>query len=264
MSPITPPLRATELPQRPEYTHLNQLPQTAVQPPPPELIDYTTNPDVLALQSAIAILQMQKKKAAADMVALSKAKEAALANPQAFLADLGGSRVGYEGDRLFPRGSKGEDESDSKDDDDDDDDEADKEAGVKTHSKFTKSNRQRPPDGQAQPWNKLPKPQNVVRMPPINWSQYAVVGESLDRIHQEQLAAPSQGAPATLRADGTFQFTAGGGGDAGIFNKQEKLIGVAAPYNPGKDKLASKASTSQQQQTPVQQQQQTTPAAAKR
>jgi hypothetical protein len=85
-------------------------------------------------------------------------------------------------------------------------------------------------------WRTLPKPQNVVRCPPINWAQYGVVGESLDKLHAEQQQAPNQGAPATLTpgAGGlTYEFK----GEAG---KQERLVGIAAPYAPGKDKLVKK------------------------
>lgn len=277
-SPITPPLRASELPARPEYTHLDQLPQTASDPPPPESIDFASNPDVLGLQSAIAILQMQKRKAAADMVALSKAKAAALADPAAFLADLGSGRVGQEGDNLF-LGGDGDDDSST-----DSDSELDEHAeGPSSATKLVDGASTRPPPRQKskkdrksksstqtstttsqppQPWQKLPKPQNVVRMPAINWSQYAIVGESLDKLHQEQVSAPTQGTPAIVQADGTYDFTFGSG-PSGIFNKQEKLVGIAAPYNPGKDKLQSPRRTSgmaaqsnlQQQQQQVQQSQ---------
>jgi hypothetical protein len=69
-------------------------------------------------------------------------------------------------------------------------------------------------------------------MPPINWSQYAVVGESLDRLHNEQVARPSQGTPATIGADGTFVFHGVG--------RQEEHNGIAAPFDPLKDKLVKK------------------------
>ncbi|KAH7035290.1 uncharacterized protein B0I36DRAFT_360683 [Microdochium trichocladiopsis] len=252
-SPITPPLRASELPERPEYTHLNQLPQTAVEPPRPEPIDFASNPDVLALQSAIAILQMQKRKASADMVALSKAKEAALADPAAFLADLGSGKVAQEGDNLFI--GEGGDSDSSSDGGSDTDDESGVPSSIsedpgtaamaprrqrKPKARASRAGKQPTAKQSSQPWHNLPKPQNVVRMPAINWAQYAIVGESLDKLHQEQVSAPTQGSPAVMQADGTYEFTFGSAsGPAGIFNRQEKLLGVAAPYNPGKDKLAS-------------------------
>ncbi|KAJ1331499.1 ZZ-type zinc finger-containing protein 3 [Microdochium nivale] len=281
-SPITPPLRASELPQRPEYTHLEQLPQTMVEPPRPEPIDFASNPDVLALQSAISILQMQKRRAAADMVTLSKAKGAALANPTAFLADLSSHKIRYEGDGLFDSGGQGSDSDDTDSEDDGEGVAMDEAKASNTASATPKPQKQSRSRNSAsdsntgelqsgkqaqQPWERLPKPQSVVRMPAINWAQYAIVGESLDRIHQEQVNAPAQGSPVVMQTNGTFDFNfnstapsagAGNGNTSptSIFNRQEKLVGIAAPYNPGKDKLApqkkssniSTPGTSQQQQ----------------
>lgn len=48
-------------------------------------------------------------------------------------------------------------------------------------------------DPNSSPFGRIPAAQNVVRMPPINWSKYHVVGESLDRMHEEQLRRPSPG-----------------------------------------------------------------------
>ncbi|KAI2640501.1 hypothetical protein GGS26DRAFT_163127 [Hypomontagnella submonticulosa] len=273
-SPITPPLNPVALPPRPAYTHASQRSQTAsttVRPPPPEPIDFDANPDALALKSAISILQLQRRKAQADMAALSRAKAAALAEPDAFVRDLASGRVRVEGEGLFVSGDAS---SDSSSDDDDDDEEEDEDAdmadagaeistagqpdprggedgannddpagsssGVKedpdsmdierpqTRTQQRLKQQKEPP----KPWAKLPKPQNVVRCPPINWSQYAVVGESLDKLHAEQVARPSQGVPATLAPDGRYEFKGEG--------KQEKLVGIAAPYMPGKDRLDKK------------------------
>jgi hypothetical protein len=71
-----------------------------------------------------------------------------------------------------------------------------------------------------------------VRCPPINWSKYAVVGDSLSKLHAEQLANPPQGSPAVLGANGTYEFKA----DA----KPDRYVGIAAPYAPGEDKLEKK------------------------
>jgi hypothetical protein len=46
----------------------------------------------------------------------------------------------------------------------------------------------------------IPTPQNVVRMPPINWAKYQVVGEPLNRMHEEQLYRPTPGEPRRERA----------------------------------------------------------------
>ncbi|KAK1600434.1 uncharacterized protein LY79DRAFT_664718 [Colletotrichum navitas] len=206
---------------RPVLTHASQPPTaTTIPPPRPEPIDFESNPDVLALKSAISILQMQSKKATVDIQALNAAKDAAVENPTAFLADLGAGKVHTQGDKLFP-------ESDSDSDDE-------------TEGKKVRQGAGEGSSGQGkakadpQPWETLPKPQNVVRCPPINWSQYAVVGESLDKIHSDQIARPSQGAPATLGPNGTYEFKGEPGGN------QKPFIGVAAPYTPGKDRIDKK------------------------
>ncbi|OTB18378.1 hypothetical protein K445DRAFT_315185 [Daldinia sp. EC12] len=279
-SPITPPLNPLALPPRPTYTHSSQQDQVSGIPaPPPEPIDFDTNPDVLALKSAISILQLQRRKAAADMALLSRVKSAALADPEAFVHDLTTGRVGMEGDALFGGSSSAVNDDDDDDDDEEEEGEDDEEmeytegsavavaagqpsttadAHPSTNSSATAatststppshpeiksdpstssssspplSSSQRP---QPRPWNTLPKPQNVVRCPPINWAQYAVVGDSLDKLHAEQLSRPAQGVPATLAPDGQYQFRAAEPG------RQEKLVGVAAPYAPGKDRIDRK------------------------
>lgn len=293
ISPITPTFAPAELapataPQqqplppfsqtRQTFTH-SQPDQTGVPrpPPPPQPISFDDNPDVLALKSAISILQLQKARATRDVQALSRAKEAALADTDGFIADLASGRVGTEGDRLFPDiaprrrvagpvdGGEEEDEEDDGDDDSSDEEDEDAEVGESGHTQDTaaggasasasprkdadkaatsqnrKENKRKKQRPSAPPpaWRTLPKPQNVVRCPPINWSQYGVVGQSLDKLHAEQQRAPTQGTPATLKPDPgglmyEFKGQSGGGGE------QNRLVGVAAPYAPGKDKLEKK------------------------
>ncbi|KAI0164802.1 hypothetical protein GGR57DRAFT_450609 [Xylariaceae sp. FL1272] len=228
-SPITPPLNPQALPPRQTYTHTTHTDSVAAPAPLPEPIDFESNPDVLALKSAISVLQMQKRKAERDMVTLSHIKTAALANPSSFIRDLTSNKLRVEGER----------DPNSKEDSDnrsDSDSEAEPAAEAKVKPLLS--------DDIAAPstssisatttdWGAIPKPQNIVRCPPINWSQYAVVGESLDKLHNEQVMRPSQGTPAVMTADGHFEFRAGEG-------KQERYIGVAAPYAPGKDRIDRK------------------------
>lgn len=85
---------------------------------------------------------------------------------------------------------------------------------------------------QQRKWEKLPKPQNVIRCPPVNWNQYAVVGESLDKLHQDQISRPNEGMPQRFGSDGQYHF----GGD-GQRRGSELGNALSAPYTPGKDKF---------------------------
>jgi hypothetical protein len=79
------------------------------------------------------------------------------------------------------------------------------------------------------PWPHIPKPQSIVRTPPINWTQYGIVGESLDKLHADQVARPMEGLPAKIGSDGQATPVEGG--------KRHDGLGVAAPYTPGRDKI---------------------------
>lgn len=66
----------------------------------------------------------------------------------------------------------------------------------------------------------IPAPQSVVRCPPVNWAQYHVVGEALDKLHEEQRLRPSSGEPQRDEP------------------RRAPPQVVAAPYRPFVDKLA--------------------------
>ncbi|KAM0255421.1 hypothetical protein ACHAQJ_005789 [Trichoderma viride] len=194
-SEALPPPGAAAMAQQPArstFTH-SQSSQVGMPPPASRPIEFETNPDVIALRSAITVLQMQRNRATADIQALSQIKNEAIDHPDEFIRDLAQGRIGQGA-----RPDAGDDEA-------------------------TRA-------WAAQP---IPKAQDVVRCPPINWSQYAVVGESLDKLHAEQVSRPTQGTPATLGAGGMYQFKGGDG-------KQEEYPGVAAPYAPLKDKIEKK------------------------
>ncbi|OTA08712.1 hypothetical protein A9Z42_0004370 [Trichoderma parareesei] len=198
--------------RRPTYAHSQQPDQVGVPPPPPHPIEFDTNPDVIALRSAITVLQIQKNRATADIQTLSQIKNAAIEHPDEFVRDLVQGKVG--------QGTQAQAQSSS--------------ASASASSAGANNNNNEAQDREP-PWiaHSIPKAQDVVRCPPINWSQYAVVGESLDKLHNEQVRRPTQGTPATLGAGGVYQFKGGDG-------KQEEYPGVAAPYAPLKDKIERK------------------------
>ncbi|KAM7222331.1 hypothetical protein V8F06_002358 [Rhypophila decipiens] len=254
---------------RPAFTH-SQPDQVAIsQLPPAQPISFDDNPDVLALKSAISILQLQRARAQADMQALNQAKAAALADPAAFIADITEGRVSMDGDPLMSGQSRraaaqtdqDPEESSSSSSEDEDEEGDSSMANTKTKNKPQPKAKAKSPQCKKSkpktttPWQKLPKPQTVVRMPPINWSQYGVVGESLDKLHAEQLAAPASGTPVPLGPGGTFEFKAAT--EQMVRDERQQQIqqqqhhqtfqfqppplkggpSIAAPYTPGRDKI---------------------------
>lgn len=243
-SPITPVLGAARLatpppppsnpPQQPQriYAH-SQPPQTFIPAPlpPAETISLDSNPDALALRSAISILQIQSRKASSDIQTLQQIKERAVADPAAFAEALTSGKIKTTPDPLF--GAPGSDEES------DDSDAAARRAsngdtamansapGVDSNGDTAMTGTERGSNNQ--PWPHLPRPQSVVRTPPINWTQYGIVEESLDKLHADQVARPMEGLPARIGSDGQATPVEGG--------KRHEGLGVAAPYTPGRDKI---------------------------
>lgn len=242
-TPIPPPTIPTF--HRQTFTHKQHPPQvpSIPQPPPPEPVDFNENVDVIALESAILLLQRQKQKAEEDIRQLQRIKQEATRKPAEFVQDLASGKVGQGPQPVAPDRDDDDDDSDD-DEEEDEDEESDAEmegrdggeasssglgpSPMKATSKGKAAAPQPPPS-----WTNLPTPQDVVRMPAINWSKYAVVGESLDKLHREQLAKPTLGTPATAAADGkAYEFKGGPNPDDG-----KKSVGIAAPYDPLHDKI---------------------------
>lgn len=147
--------------------------------PPPVPISESENPDAIALRSAISILQMQKQQSMRDLKSLERMKEAASADPEGFARELAAGRLRAEDRGAIIQFS-----------DDADDDEMETEDDGKEGTKQSEGDQ-----SPASRFGRIPPPQNVVRMPPINWAKYQVVGEPLDRMHEEQLRRPYSGEP---------------------------------------------------------------------
>jgi hypothetical protein len=165
-------------------------------------IQESDNSDVIALRSAIALLQLQKETGKRDIQTLLKLKQEAAADPEGFVSELVKRKAedSHDGppvdDLLSPTlrylvdAVKAESAPDRQQDTgttdaakrkgpadqgtSDDDDEV-----PEDNSKFAAT----------------PKPQNIFRMPPINWAKYQVVGPSLDKLHEEQRDRPVQAQP---------------------------------------------------------------------
>ncbi|KAL4942800.1 hypothetical protein BDV06DRAFT_156229 [Aspergillus oleicola] len=147
------------------------IPPTFAPEPPPVPISESENPDAIALRSAISILQLQKQQSLRDIQTLEKMKVAAAEDPERFARKLA------EG-KLAPR-EKGWLIDFNHDDED--------KKGENEDSNMTEPG--------TKELGTLPAAQNVVRMPPVNWTKYQIVGESLDKMHEEQIRRPSVGQP---------------------------------------------------------------------
>lgn len=64
------------------------IPATKLPTPPPQQQGIETNPDYIALTSALTLLQNQRSIACKDLVELQRLKSEALSNPQGFLQNL--------------------------------------------------------------------------------------------------------------------------------------------------------------------------------
>ena len=158
------------------------------------------NPDAIALRSAISILQIQRGQALKDLKVLEEQKLWAAAAPEKFVQGLANGEIQTRSKNLF--GASNE-----------------QLIGPSKGHDHTSTN-----EGFSETFGHIPGPQNVVRCPAINWAKYHVVGEGLDRLHEQQKLRPEPGEPE--REDESEPEP----------EKPPKAV-VAAPYSPWVDKL---------------------------
>ena len=197
--------------------------------PPPVPISESTNPDAIALRAAMSILQLQRQQALRDMQTLERQKEAAVANPEAFAMDVASGKIKAREMRGI-LGSLGEVQVDlngvnagqhAMEDSAVADDAEDR-----GQMEDSGDERTDPAAEASEAFGDIPSGQNVVRMPPINWAKYHIVGESLDKLHEEQRSRPVAGQPHR---------------DEDLRSKQRASEHViASPYNPWRDKVEVK------------------------
>jgi hypothetical protein len=143
-------------------------------------------------------------------------KERALKDPKGFTTALTAGEVQTKSDPLF--NPSADDEDEDEEDEDEEMEDVNSEPQAETEG------------GKKKQWGKFPKPQNIVRCPPINWEKYAIVGDSLDKLHEDQKARPTEGMPQILGRDGQLRY----GGDG---TRRPADMGVAAPFQSGRDKI---------------------------
>ena len=150
----------------------------------------------------MGILQIQRQQALRDLKTLEQQKGVALSDPEGFAAAVKDGRVRSREVRGVGPYEEGEDEGE--DDEEEEEGAREKESGME-----------------------IPGSQNVVRAPPINWAQYHIVGESLDKLHEEQRRRPVGGEPV---------------GEEDLRPKERERAPeyvLAKPYDPFVDKLGA-------------------------
>ncbi|KIX05281.1 uncharacterized protein Z518_06153 [Rhinocladiella mackenziei CBS 650.93] len=192
-SPVTPTLSQTSLAAQ-DDARAESPPSQWMDEPEPLPVSLDDNPDAMALRATLSILQLQRNQALQDMRELNKMKQAALEDPERFVRDLQegklnqSPRKGVEVDDVAP----GADDNNAKD-----------------ASKF----------------GQFPSAQNVVRCPPVEWAKYHIVGEPLDRIHEQQQQYPGL----------TEEMSNG--------SHRPRPHAIAAPFSPFVDKLEGARAT---------------------
>ena len=249
-SPITPktqpafPATYPPLPQNAPLETLNSAstdgrgyqPSGAIAPnvqyiphPAPQPFSSEDSSDAIALRAAISTLQFQRKKAQEDIKALEDVRKRALDEPELFKSELAAGRLKEQkpkiGDlqNILDQGDSDEEEEDKEavsgaaaEDEQDVMLESEDAVNSQMTSDPTVSTSAQPTSrrDEAAPFSRIPGPQNVVRMPHINWEKYHIQGEALDRMHEQQRRWP-----------GTFEYG----------QERGREFTVAAPYNPWLD-----------------------------
>lgn len=196
VSPITPTVAAAELarppsphpkPQPPPTTTARQTPSTFRQQPADLPVSETDNPDAIALRSAISLLQLQRDKAKRDLKALQDLQQQAVQDPHAFVRSLQQQRndqASAPSDMLTPTLADLADLAARESAHD-----------ASPHDADTARKDSVAVETDAPKFPPIPQPQNVVRCPPVNWAKYHIVGEPLDKLHDEQKRYPGSTEP---------------------------------------------------------------------
>ncbi len=171
VSPITPVTTFVQLSTATTTYNTSSLKQPDfIERPSPISISESDNPDAVALRAAISVLQVQRDKSKRDLQTLRQLKTGALREPELFVEELLTGKLNHGQDRSNPLRATFEGDSDE--------DEMD----------LT------PADTSS--FARIPSMQDVVRCPPVNWAKYHIMGEPLDRMHEEQRRKPNSGETA--------------------------------------------------------------------
>lgn len=160
-------------------------------------------------------------KAKDDLKTLESIKQLALDDPKHFKTELAAGRLNESRPKLGDIRAI----LDEEDDDDEDgeegvklgatrEDEGTKSPGTDEDTKMDITMKE---SNTGKSFPRIPGPQSVVRMPPVNWDKYGVVGEPLESMHAQQRRWP--GSTSSLGHDKGREHT------------------IAAPFSPFLDNL---------------------------
>ncbi|KAI9694428.1 MAG: hypothetical protein M1822_000044 [Bathelium mastoideum] len=213
---------STPAPPPPSQLEASFIPR----PPSPTPIAEAENTDALALTAALAILQVQRERSRRDLLTWERIRARAAQDPAGFYTELEAGRLrqrerkdtGYLGPTLEGLGDAGAEDEDGEDE--------------AKQERESEEGRVEGAEGEANKaaWPKLPEMQNIFRCPPVNWAKYHVVGESLDKLHEEQRKRPTEGEP---QADTGLEQVLGGDvvrGQVDHLGRAPESV-IARPYN---------------------------------
>jgi hypothetical protein len=179
-------------------------------------ISESENTDVIALRAAISVLQMQRETARRDIRNLEGMRDQALQDPDGYVRalvtrvnsvgtgmkkDVGllDESLKYAVEGLWVKGvdqEQGDKRLRQVIGDAEPKSNQDVEmAGTKAAKSDEDSDSDSSEEEDEGKFGAPPKAQNIVRMPPVNWAKYQVVGDSLDKLHNAQRQRPTPGAP---------------------------------------------------------------------
>lgn len=200
-------------------------PQEFIQQPPPSLpFSGDDSSDAIALRAAISSLQFQRLQAQRDLRTLEDVKRLAVEHPEEYRRHVIRTATAKPAPPPW------------KDTENDKSHDEDTVAGAVSPKAHHVPSGQDAPEASSVSYGSMlhrqesntsqqnlkfpdvPKPQDVVRCPPIEWAKYNIVGESLDKLHRDQQERP------------------------GDFGSSQRDSVIAAPYNPFVDQLDSQPS----------------------
>ncbi|KAI4199962.1 MAG: hypothetical protein LQ350_004223 [Teloschistes chrysophthalmus] len=210
-SPITPVMSNSLPSQEIQENHPDTIPPVPMEVPLLPVSE-SDNPDAIALRAALSILQMQRQQTLKDLATLEQQKKQALVDPEGFSKAIATGEIRTRSTGVLEFSPEVSQPNNSN------------ELGGSVNEAVAHTNMSN--------FGFIPGPQNIVRCPPVNWAKYHVVGESLDRLHEEQRRRPVN-----------YQSNSGEPQVRG----QEHV--VAAPYDPWKDQLRAAPQGSESKQT---------------